>query len=328
MTAAPVRGGCRPSAAARQWNPAWTGTARIAKLWCRRPAGAVFARRLASRLRLAYRPGMNTENPFPGMNPWLETRWPGVHLRIIALMLESLGSWLPADLVADGEVRVDVSGEERAVYRADVALLEAGDEWKRGLPANWRPEDHGQPLLTSEPVVMRVDPPQNRWVEIRTGAGDLVTVIELLSPANKGSGRLAYVAKRSDFLSAGVNVVEVDLVRSGQHTINVEDSLFGHQFDARSAHSVICVTRPVLPHQREVYYCPLRERLPTIRVPLRVTDHDVALDLQALVNRCYTTGRYWKLDYRRPPVPPLSPDEAAWADACLAEAGLLSAGNA
>jgi hypothetical protein len=36
---------------------------------------------------------------------------------------------------------------------------------------------------------------------------------------------------------------------------------------------------------------PLRQRLPAIRVPLRRTDPDAALDLQVLIEQCYERGR-------------------------------------
>ena len=53
-----------------------------------------------------------------------------------------------------------------------------------------------------------------------------------------------------------------------------------------------------------------------------MTDPDVPLDLQALVDRCYTTGRYWMLDYARPFDPPFGEDAAAWLAARLKDAGL------
>jgi Protein of unknown function (DUF4058) len=71
----------------------------------------------------------------------------------------------------------------------------------------------------------------------------------------------------------------------------------------------------------EIYRVPLRERLPAIRVPLRATDADVPLDLQALTARVYRHGRYDDIDYTVPPVPPLDADDAAWADALLRSAG-------
>jgi hypothetical protein len=64
---------------------------------------------------------------------------------------------------------------------------------------------------------------------------------------------------------------------------------------------------------------PLRQRLPAIRVPLRRTDPDAALDLQSLVDDCYERGRYASvIDYSKPPHPPLPEEEAAWAKEALA----------
>jgi Protein of unknown function (DUF4058) len=49
---------------------------------------------------------------------------------------------------------------------------------------------------------------------------------------------------------------------------------------------------------------PLRQCLPAIRVPLRRTDPDAALDLQVLVDQCYERGRYDSaIDYNQPPQP-------------------------
>jgi hypothetical protein len=60
-----------------------------------------------------------------------------------------------------------------------------------------------------------------------------------------------------------------------------------------------------------------------IRVPLRQTDADVSLDLQALLERCYDNGGYQNdLDYEAQPDPPLESDDAAWADSLLREKGL------
>ena len=71
----------------------------------------------------------------------------------------------------------------------------------------------------------------------------------------------------------------------------------------------------------EIYRVPLREPLPAIRVPLRETDADVGLDLQALITQVYRHGRYDDIDYTVPPVPPLAPDDETWADELLREAG-------
>jgi hypothetical protein len=66
---------------------------------------------------------------------------------------------------------------------------------------------------------------------------------------------------------------------------------------------------------------PLRERLPTIRVPLRRSDQPVLLDLQALIDQCYRNGRHDDIDYTQPTLPPLSSEDAAWAESLLKAAG-------
>jgi hypothetical protein len=70
------------------------------------------------------------------------------------------------------------------------------------------------------------------------------------------------------------------------------------------------------------YRAPLLQKLPSIKVPLRVTDVDVRLDLQLLVDRCYANGRYDDLDYRVDPNPPLCVEEATLADAMPRDKGL------
>ena len=48
----------------------------------------------------------------------------------------------------------------------------------------------------------------------------------------------------------------------------------------------------------------------------------LALDLQAVLDRCYEEGRYdGDIDYREEPDPPLSSDDARWAEALLREQG-------
>ena len=67
---------------------------------------------------------------------------------------------------------------------------------------------------------------------------------------------------------------------------------------------------------------PLRTRLPVIRLPLRSTDPDVPLDLQAVIEQCYRNGGYDEdIDYRVEPDPPLDVADAHWADTLLREAG-------
>ncbi|MGY8686267.1 MAG: DUF4058 family protein, partial [Verrucomicrobiales bacterium] len=208
-------------------------------------------------------------------------------------------------------------------HRADVAIVE---RWKEGLPPLWQPDAFSgrEPLVAAEPEIMHVDPVTQRWVEFRDRQGNLVTVIEVLSPANKlyKQGRAEYRFKQQNLLQAGVNLVEIDLLRVGEHVLAVEEGLLRPLEDNASRY-LICAHRWERPNRREIYYCPLKEALPTIRIPLRTSDPDVPLALQSLVDRVYQTGGCWHLDHRKdPPGEEWSEAESEWIDARLREVGL------
>ncbi len=268
---------------------------------------------------------MSRTNPFPGMNPFMEQTWPDVHLVLIAYIRDALGMELPDDLLAKAEVQVDVftmpNGSGRAT-RPDIAILEDTDHWKRGLPPVWTPPSGENALVATEPELLTVEEPPDRWIGVRTASGELITVIELLSPANKTTHREAYRTKRANYVASGVNVVEIDLLRGGRHTIDLDETEHRSRYAPLGEHYLVCASRGIIPDRREIYPCKLRERLPVIRIPLRFTDPDVPLDLQALVDRCYTTGRYWMLDYARPFDPPFGEEDAAWVAARTKEVGL------
>jgi hypothetical protein len=151
--------------------------------------------------------------------------------------------------------------------------------------------------------------------------GRLVTAIEILSPTNKGDAddQLEYRNKRREFLRAGVSVVEIDLLRGGTSVLYAPA---GDRARRDPAEYYVSVVRGWRQGQAEVYPVSLRERLPTVRVPLRRTDPDATLDLQPLVDAAYRNGAYSRtIDYRREPTPPLSAEHAGWANALLAAAG-------
>ncbi len=261
-------------------------------------------------------------NPFPGMNPYLQEYWSDVHLALLGFIREALGEELPADLSARTEERVAVTGDEKPKgYRADVAVVES---WREGFPPLWQPEGAAASgtVAVAEPMIVHDDPIPERWIEIRDVHGRLVTVIEVLSPTNKREdGWFSYRARQRNLLSAPVNLVEIDLIRGGSHVAAVPLDQFTRPLG--TSH-LVCVARPTPTDftRREVYLCPLREPLPTIRVPLRPTDPDVPLAVQALIDRCYRTGRYWLADYRHPLDPPVAAEDAAWVEERLRAAGL------
>jgi hypothetical protein len=67
----------------------------------------------------------------------------------------------------------------------------------------------------------------------------------------------------------------------------------------------------------------LSYHLPAVKIPLRLEDADVLLDLQALVEQCYRNGGYeGTINYAVAPDPPLDGSDEAWAAGRLHELGL------
>ena len=151
----------------------------------------------------------------------------------------------------------------------------------------------------------------------------IVTAIEVLSASNKtagSDGRELYLTKQQEVLRSDTHLIEIDLLRQGAHTVAAPIPAL----QARGRWDyLVCLHRAGAGRQFEVWPITLRQALPTIRVPLANGDPDVEVNLQAVFNRCYDEGGYARrLDYREEPPVPLSPDDAAWADALLRQAGL------
>jgi hypothetical protein len=265
---------------------------------------------------------MTTRNPFPGMNPFFEQCWRDAHTRLITYLSDALQERLPADLrvAAEEEVVTIGASEPARAYRPD---LQVREPWKLREPAGTVAAATGSPPpLPTEPIRVLVDDEIERWLEIRDATGRLVTVIELLSPANKMETveRERYLRKRRSFMSGGANLVEIDLVRQGSWVFpQAVRNVLQH---AGTGYGV-AVWRTARPTEHEVYPIRLRERLPAIRVPLRPSDADVVLDLQPLIDQCHERGRYHLLAYRLALQPPLAPEDAAWVDALLRQEQLL-----
>lgn len=262
------------------------------------------------------------KSPFPGMDPYLEARWPGVHVALVAFIAEALQPLLPRELRARAEERVllETEGEEEggAAYRADVAVVRTTDAAVAPRAAS------AASVATREPIVVTVQEPASfdRFVQIIdvTNGNRVVTAIEVLSPWNKRRGRLndAYRQKLADYAAGRANVVEIDLLRGSRRELEVgQEDL---PADRRTPY-LVCVRRAYWPSRWEVFPVPLRERLPRIPIPLRRSDPDIGLDLQPLVERAYAAGGHDDIDYSRPASPPLEPDDAAWAAALVRDHG-------
>jgi len=154
-------------------------------------------------------------------------------------------------------------------------------------------------------------------VEIREVPGRrLVTVIEILSPANKqGKGFEEYVEKRTALLQTSVHLLELDLLRLGKRI-----PLVGGELPA--APYYIFLSRATRHPHTAVWPVQLREPLPIVPVPPLAPDPDVPLALQQAIDACFQTVRYHErlLDYTQPPPgPPFSPKDLAWVETILTQ---------
>ncbi len=261
--------------------------------------------------------------PFPGMDPYLEEFWGDVHARLVLYASDQLQSQLPGDLRARVEERVFVDSpheDERSVY-PDLRVIERGKKTDSTTAKATALSVHA-----AEPLILQVedDPVTETFIEIiDIGSGrQVVTALELLSPANKrpGKDRKKFRKKQRELLGGKVSLVEIDLLRAGAHALSIPP----HKIPpaSRTPYRVV-VRRGWKRLLAELYAIPLQQPLPAIRVPLRETDSDVTLDLQALLERAYDNGGYENdIDYEVEPIPALQADEAAWADALLRGKGL------
>ena len=258
-------------------------------------------------------------SPFPGMDPYLERHWGDVHQSLVTYARDLLQPRLPRDLRARVEERVYVEspeGSERSMY-PDIRVVE------RGLGKSSPAPTGG--VAVAEPLVVHVpdEPVTESYIEIiDVGSGKrVVTVIEVLSLSNKipGEGQELYLQKQQELKQGHVSLVEIDLLRAGKRMLMLPPHRIPLSY--RTIYQV-CVRRGWQPSAVEVYRVPLRERLPTIRIPLREADADVALDLQVLVDQCFRNGGYDDdIDYKAEPDPPLGPEDAIWADELLRSQG-------
>ncbi len=261
------------------------------------------------------------DSPFPGMDPYLQRRWDNVHATLVPLIQEALQPSLPAGLRARAEQRVLLEDERGDPldqwYRPDIAIVT-----RRGPSADVVPIHPPSPGADVIEVELSSEPEVDRWVQIiDTRAGNrVVSAIEVLSPANKRAGPLnrMYRRKLRDYARGNVSVVEVDLLIGSRARLPVTRDRLPR---GRRTPYLVAVRRAPVAERWTCYPVSLRGPIPPVAVPLRPADDDVVVDLQPLLRRTYQSGGHDDIDYAADPDPPLSPNDAAWADALLRAAG-------
>ncbi len=254
--------------------------------------------------------------PFPGMDPYLEQPrlWPDVHNSLIAALRDDLAPRL--------RPRYVIAVEERTYSYEASALTFAGRPdltvTRLNEPAV-RYETRPQPRRAGVVAVELPLPDLARetYLEIRGRDDRVVTVLEMLSPANKvpGEGRDLYERKRRRVLDSLTNLVEIDLLRGGQPTVTSNES--------QSAHYRILVSRGHTRPWADLHYFSVRDPIPAFPLPLQEGEEEPLVALNDLLHALYDRAGYdLRIDYRSEPEPPLDEEDAAWAAALLHEAGL------
>lgn len=255
-------------------------------------------------------------NPFPGMNPYLESPelWPQVHHLLISSIFESLVPQLLPKYIVDIEKRVyELSGD-------NLLLVGIPDVTVQRSSSQTNPNSSNVAVATPPMTALKVRLPvpvefREAYLEVRdTETREVVTVIEVLSPANKrpGKGREMYERKREKVFSSNSHLVEIDLLRSYQPL-----PVFGNDIEASYR---ILVSRANQKPLGDLYLFNLPDMIPQFPLPLRGGDVEPIVDLQGLLNGVYDRAAYdITLDYTAQLVPGLSEADAAWADALLSE---------
>jgi hypothetical protein len=258
------------------------------------------------------------EPVFPGMDPYLErpSLWPDVHNSLIYAVREQLQKQLIP--------------RYKAIITPYISLesLEIGTSHRGVVPdigivdQNERASLTGTTAIAPAPLTMTAFmdiPTRLARLEIRVIDNEtLVTVIEVLSPANKrpgAEGTDAYEKKRQELFQTTVNLLEIDLLRNGQRPrLTKPLPLFPYFILLSRARN-----RPSI----DVWPLALEQPIPLVPVPLQDPDPDIPLDLTLALHQIYRSARYdLQIDYRADPPPPdLSPAESTWLDAWLRERG-------
>lgn len=250
---------------------------------------------------------------FPGMDPFLESdEWESFQLKFVDTISDVLMPNIRPRYSVRVEKRVYVepnNGLDGRDIRPDVAVLRTPDGGSMGSSSSTMTSIL-EPVLCSMP-----EPIENieRYLVIRhLESHKVVTVIELLSPANKrnGPGREAYLKKRQEVLHSDSHLVEIDLLRGGKR------SPLGSPYPPGDYFVIVC--RRESRSRAAVYAWPLNHRLPQIPIPLAGDDPDVMLDLQAVFDSVYDRAGYdYSLNYKRELSPKLDDTDAAWVNGLL-----------
>lgn len=266
--------------------------------------------------------------PFPGMDPYLErpSLWANVHSSLITAIRDYLVPRLrPRYFVAVEERSyLDDSGPTGFMAVPDVGIV--GPYSARPVAVlEW-------PATVAEPQIVELPMPEqiretylsiqevgsnalatDMWLDSEDGL-KVVTMLEILSPWNKGSraGRAQYTRKREEVINSYTNLVEIDLLRAGQRFVQTRND--------NSHYNILVSPAPMRP-RAQFYTFTVRQPIPTFRLPLQDNDEWPLLDLNTILHNLYDRAGYdLRINYGVAPIPSLDEDDTTWLDGLLRQA--------
>ena len=257
-------------------------------------------------------------SPFPGMDPFIEQQeWEDFHQRFNNALADLLAPKVEPQYIARVEKRVYVESppEHGLPPRwADVAVMRFNDSGGGVAMATATDLD----TATEEcELPMSVERRETYLVIRERATHEVITIIETLSPANKrnGEGHHEYQKKRETILRSLTHLVELDLLRGGMR-MPTKNRKPPADYYAIISHAD---RRP----RATLTHWTIRDRLPTLMIPLKRPDPDVPLDLQAALTTVYDRARYQlSLDYHAELSPPLTDEQdRAWVSELIKPLG-------
>jgi Protein of unknown function (DUF4058) len=253
-------------------------------------------------------------SPFPGMNPYLEfpAFWSEFHNRMMVAIADDLSPQLRPHYRVAIEQRVYLSSidsidEQKLVGIPDATVTRQSSR-ESAIATLAFPSS--QPLSVLLPLPEEV---RESYLEVReVTSGQVVTVIEILSPKNKrtGEGRIAYERKRQQVLSSTTNFIEIDLLRRGKH--------FALGLELSAGQYYVLISRGDRRPQADLYSFGLVEPLPSFPLPLDGHSAEPIVELQRIFSELFDRAGFdLVIDYQTPLSPPLTAEEATWSKQLL-----------
>lgn len=268
-------------------------------------------------------------SPFPGMDPYLERRgvFHSFHNSLCSHLHDALNQRLPGRYYAqlDSRQEIGIADEpEPRIMQPDVAVQFDPSTLERGGLATLTKQDIRNVVSPSIEFESEGELEESWSVEIRDAESnhELITLVEILSPSNKlpGRDRQEYLRKREAVLHGKTSLIELDLLRLGEHAWNepdYRDALAGFFPPPPYLVAVNRSWRRTGEARRsyQLFLVRLRDVLPVISIPLRQGEVEPTLDLQYVLNLTYDNGPYRRgaVDYSAPPpAPAFAPEDYEW----------------